>query len=376
MRNTEGLIMKDKHYTCIEFKKIKSENANKYSLKNAEAHNTREEENFTPNSNPEKRNLNKDIIALKDGSYVNAFRKEEQKAIENGQHIRKDAVKALEVVAAFNKPDYDNATLEAWSKDVLEWVKEKFGGEQNIKHAVLHMDESTPHIHIVLVPIDERGRLNSSAFWDGPYDTSRKQTDFYEKVGKKYGLSRGVEGRTKRKLANNYKTMIKYKEATLGKALSNTIELDPKKEELDESGHIIPELYIPRVKEIVEKEDLRHLAQENDLKQEVNEQEGELLKQRNEIYRLIEKQKKALKKIADLFGLVKDDLLSGKIAPHDIKKRYEYYDALNRGLKNDKYPNKAEQTQTLELVDKIAKWQHQKDKDVKQEILEKYDELN
>ena len=126
---------------------------------------------------------------------------------------------------------------------------------------------------------------------------------------------------------------------------------------------------------LLSKASLCHLAEENNLKQEVNEQEGELLRQRNEINQLMKKTKEALKKISELFGVVKEDLLSGRLTPHDIKKKYEYFDALNRGLENKDYPDKEEQQKLIREIDKVAKWQHQQDKKRKDEIKNDYGNL-
>ena len=55
------------------------------------------------------------------------------------------------------------------------------------------MDETTPHMHLNLVPITPDGRLCSKDLFDKP-KLQQLQTDFYNAVGKKYGLQRGKEG--------------------------------------------------------------------------------------------------------------------------------------------------------------------------------------
>ena len=55
------------------------------------------------------------------------------------------------------------------------------------------MDESTPHMHLNLVPITKDGRFCSKDLFDKP-KLQQLQTDFYNAVGKKYGLQRGKEG--------------------------------------------------------------------------------------------------------------------------------------------------------------------------------------
>ena len=55
------------------------------------------------------------------------------------------------------------------------------------------MDETTPHMHLNLVPITKDGRLCSKDLFDKS-KLRQLQTDFYEAIGKKYGLERGKEG--------------------------------------------------------------------------------------------------------------------------------------------------------------------------------------
>lgn len=57
----------------------------------------------------------------------------------------------------------------------------------------MHLDETTPHMHLNLIPITPDGRLCSKDLFDKP-KLQQLQTDFYEAVGKKYGLQRSKEG--------------------------------------------------------------------------------------------------------------------------------------------------------------------------------------
>lgn len=74
----------------------------------------------------------------------------------------------------------------------LEWVDERYGKE-NVVSAVLHLDEKTPHLHIVVVPIDKRGKLNCRSYLGGAEKMRAMQTSFAEKM-EPLGLVRGVQG--------------------------------------------------------------------------------------------------------------------------------------------------------------------------------------
>ena len=62
-------------------------------------------------------------------------------------------------------------------------------GEENIISAVVNMDETNPHMHLNLIPVLD-GRLCSKQLFDRKA-LRELQTDFHEKVGKKWKLQRG-----------------------------------------------------------------------------------------------------------------------------------------------------------------------------------------
>lgn len=65
-------------------------------------------------------------------------------------------------------------------------------GEENIISAIVHMDETNPHMHLNLIPVLD-GRLCSKKLFDRKA-LRELQTDFHEKVGKKWELKRGKIG--------------------------------------------------------------------------------------------------------------------------------------------------------------------------------------
>ena len=76
--------------------------------------------------------------------------------------------------------------------DCYEFFAKRYG-EENIISAVVHQDETTPHMHLNLIPITTDGRLCSKELFN-KQQLRDLQTDFYECVGKKYRLERGKEG--------------------------------------------------------------------------------------------------------------------------------------------------------------------------------------
>ncbi len=85
--------------------------------------------------------------------------------------------------------------LRAWEQraffeDCARFFMKKYGCE-NMLSAVVHVDETTPHMHLNFVPIND-GRLSSKSLFDKK-KLSELQTELWEQVGKKYGLKRGKE---------------------------------------------------------------------------------------------------------------------------------------------------------------------------------------
>lgn len=112
---------------------------------------------------------------------------------------RKDAVIAVEILLTsgpefFDAIETDREKLAvdpkfvAWVEQSIGWAKKEFGA--NIVDAVLHMDESTPHIHILTVPLTRDGRLCAKEV-TARAEMQRRQTDYAE-VMTAFGLERGT----------------------------------------------------------------------------------------------------------------------------------------------------------------------------------------
>lgn len=111
---------------------------------------------------------------------------------------RKDAVEAIELImsaspAFFDAIETDREKLNGhpkfrqWVKDTIDWVKKEFG--QNVVDISLHMDEKTPHLHVVTMPLVD-GRLCAKEVMSRA-NLIRRHDDYAAAMGK-YGLERGV----------------------------------------------------------------------------------------------------------------------------------------------------------------------------------------
>lgn len=75
----------------------------------------------------------------------------------------------------------------------LEWIGRYFGGLNNIVLAVVHRDETTPHLQVFIVPI-LNGFLRASKLVGGIKGLSALQDTFAAEVGAPSKLRRGIKG--------------------------------------------------------------------------------------------------------------------------------------------------------------------------------------
>ena len=90
--------------------------------------------------------------------------------------------------------------IELWAKDVYDWCSRRYG-QENIVGFQVHLDESSPHIHALVVPVGIRPKSGRECvMWSAKFGKNRFEygqilkemhTSLYEEVGSKYGLERG-----------------------------------------------------------------------------------------------------------------------------------------------------------------------------------------
>ena len=128
------------------------------------------------------------------------------RALTLKRKLRTDAIYMNSFVLTSDKEFFTELPLTAekeFFKDCVKFFADKYGAE-NIISAVVHKDETTPHLHLNLVPITN-GKLCSKDLYDIK-KLSELQTEFYEKVGKKWGLERGrFKSGSKHLTASEYK---------------------------------------------------------------------------------------------------------------------------------------------------------------------------
>lgn len=125
----------------------------------------------------------------------------QQEIDKAGAHTRSNSVIALDTIYTAS-PDFfkgrNNAENDMFFEDCLKFHQKRFG---HIISAVIHYDETTPHLHVLSVPLTNDNRLSARDVIGNRAKMSQMQTAFYEQVGRDYGLERGIhmDGQEKKK---------------------------------------------------------------------------------------------------------------------------------------------------------------------------------
>lgn len=109
-----------------------------------------------------------------------------------GAKTRSNSVLALDTIYTASPQFFQertNAENDKFFQDCLKFHNERFG---HIISAVVHYDETTPHLHIISVPLTQDGRLSARDVIGNKAKMSKTQDQFFEQVGRGYGLERGI----------------------------------------------------------------------------------------------------------------------------------------------------------------------------------------
>lgn len=228
--------------------RVACKKANK--LNAMESHNLRLHD--VPNADKDK-----EIVVVKNESpednLLKCFREYNQQArYVTGQdkQLRKDANAAIEVLLTFSPEAAGTMDLDAWVKKNVEWLERNFNPANNLAHSdngntfvtdnvkqiVLHLDEQVPHIHATIIPIDDKGHLNSR-FYVSDRSSLRVLNDSYALNMEEFGLERGQHHHGAKH--ENIKEFYKLLEQEISKELPAP-EMD---ESMNEYYHRASEVY-------------------------------------------------------------------------------------------------------------------------------------
>lgn len=172
---------------------------------------------------------------------------------------RRDAVLAIEAVMSASPSWFETATPEErdeWTERSLHYARDIFGAD-NILQASLHLDEKTPHLHILAIPLEQKARakagrarkgrkpskrpatlswgLNARGIIGTPEKMREHQTNYAAELAD-LGLRRG---RPKRATAANHKSVAHYRDEAAEDRARAAQELAQATEALDEASETL-----------------------------------------------------------------------------------------------------------------------------------------
>lgn len=153
-------------------------------------------------------------------TYEKAFKELKKQYNLKGQ-IKNVSNIACEFIITSDKEFFDTIgeiEMKRYFKTAYDFVAQYQNlGEQYILSAKVHLDESTPHLHIVFIPVvhkkDKSGKeitkIACSEFWKGKNSYEKLQNNFY-----KYITERGFELERGKSREIEHLSVEKYKEVT------------------------------------------------------------------------------------------------------------------------------------------------------------------
>jgi hypothetical protein len=132
--------------------------------------------------------LNLELVSLNGSSYEEAVLRVLRSLgldLSHYSYRKKNRGYAVELV--FSVTAGHHCDFNAMYADSLVWLRD-FYPESHIIHAVVHHDEDTPDMHVILVPI-VNGRLDANAVCGYKGVSRKRNISLFEFLDKRYGLT-------------------------------------------------------------------------------------------------------------------------------------------------------------------------------------------
>ena len=265
------------------------------------------------------------VVLKESNNWLQDINREIQAA---GAKARSNSVMALDTIYTASPEFFQertNAENDKFFQDCLKFHNEHFG---HIISAVVHYDETTPHLHVISVPLTKDGRLSARDVIGNKAKMSKTQDNFFEQVGRSYGLERGIH-----------------------------MDGQEKKEHISAQEHELREIKqkITREQERLEaiehsEETARTRAQE--YKQTAAQLQEERSSQHKSLLKLTEAKYKAQKEVKRLNYTIKDKQTEFDAITADIKQASENLEEISG------YLSKAEQNRAQEIANRWDDWEY------------------
>lgn len=145
---------------------------------------------YTKNANLDKLKNNRLLVGTR-GDVVGDV---QRRISEVTDKVRKNGIPCVEFMMTTSPEHWQGKNtndLKDWVNESMAWLKEKYG-DANVVHAMLHMDETSPHIVAYVVP-EVGGRLSAKDMVGNKATMKDMHTSYATAMGR-FGLTRGIEG--------------------------------------------------------------------------------------------------------------------------------------------------------------------------------------
>lgn len=176
------------NYAILRFEKMKRGSG----IHGIEAHHERLKKTYISNPTIDIDRIKDDYHLIKPSAH---YRQEiEERISKLNTRIRKDSVVCIDTIIT-SGPEFFGGKSPEKIKEFFtagcDFIAQKVG-RSNIISAVVHMDEKTPHLHMVFVPITSDGRLSAKDIIGGKKGCVTWQNEFFDCMSARFPeLSRG-----------------------------------------------------------------------------------------------------------------------------------------------------------------------------------------
>lgn len=200
-------------------------------------------------------------------SHLNTYSESFEKTAEKFQKLlpknyRKNAVFGLNFIVSATKEFKSSEEEKKYYSKAVEYIGDHFG---KVVGWAIHRDETSTHMQVVTIPLVD-GKLNARKLIGGSKNRLKEfQSDFYETVGKQFGLERG-EQQAKPRNHKKVEQFLQEKEEELivrekkieqhEKIIKNKkVEIEIKEKELKQREFVVEskELFQRKLEEVAER---------------------------------------------------------------------------------------------------------------------------
>ena len=207
---------------------IRNEKYTKDEMIQLAPHNERFKKKYSnKNIDLSKTSQNYHLKLPKENSYLKEYNRLIKENDLNQGQVHKNSIYVCEVILTSDNTFFDELgkkETKRYFEECFKFMSEYKGiGTENILTAVVHLDEETPHMHLVYIPVvnakDKQGKnirkISASEFWKGKDSYKKLQNQFYKYITEKgFNLDRGKENTNRehistddmKKLTNFYNT--------------------------------------------------------------------------------------------------------------------------------------------------------------------------